>query len=584
MRLVTLILLFFFLRASAAEFGSQPGVLVRVWQSQDGLPSNVVRSVVQASDGYLWVATAEGIARFDGFDFELIEPEGELRRYRLAFSRVFATAGGNVWAATYQGGLFRVSGGRLHQILDNIRSPRPPLVTQLIEGGKGSVFFKRGTEFGQVRATGEVFGVAPSPELLQEFEKDLDKQAARGRVVEPGKNPVIRDRVGRVWTAGSTGGLTVGKEGESATAVEFPQRGDVYEVSEMLEDAEGNMWVASPINGLARVRHARVDVLDPNVGQNERAVAALIEDHTGAWWIANRRGGLNRWTPTESRFVEFSNSRAYRPAAAMFEDKSSRLWVASRDGSVFRYDDGVFQPQFSKTQVPSKVRSITQDSAGTLWFGGTQGLASYSGDTVRTFGKASGIVDQDVTVLQPFVDGRIIAGTSSGRILLGDERGFTTIAAPEILRHQWVSGILCVSAKETWVSTLGSGLYLWDGKKWLCFDSNDGLPDSRLTCVLEDGRGGLWLGSLGGIVRAERRELLAHARDPHSAVKWLRLDHTDGMPSRECIGGYQPSGWKSTDGSLWFPTGGGIARVRPGLVKLNNVFKNNNLFLNSMKL
>ena len=126
-----------------------------------------------------------------------------------------------------------------------------------------------------------------------------------------------------------------------------------------------------------------------------------------------------------------------------------------------------------------------------------------------------------------------------------------------------------MSAKETWVSTLGSGLYLWDGEKWTCFDANDGLPDSRLTCVLDDGQGDLWLGSLGGIIRAERKELLAHARDPDSAVQWLRLDHTDGLPSRECIGGYQPAGWKAQDGGLWFPTGGGIARVRPDLVEIN---------------
>ncbi len=571
MRFITLLFFLFSLRAAAADFGEQSGVLVRVWQSQDGLPSNVVRSVVQASDGYLWVATAEGIARFDGFDFELIEPEGELRRYRLAFSRLFATAGGDVWAATYQGGLFRARGGRLYQILDNMRSPRPPLVTQLIEEGDGSVFFKRGNEFMKVTAADGVSVMEPSAALLADFEKDFNQQVAKGRIEEAGKTPALKDRVGRVWTVGASGGLTVGKEGGTQIPVEFPKRGQAYEVNEMLEDAEGNIWLASPINGLARVRHARVEVMDPNAGQNERAVSALIEDHSGAWWIANRRGGLNRWTATESRYIEFSSNRYYRPAAAMFEDKDFRLWVASRDGSVFRYDKGVFQPQFSRTQVPSKVRTITQDAAGTLWFGGAQGLASYAGLTVREFGRAEGIVDLDVTVLQPFPGGKIIVGTSSGRILLGDDHGFTTIASAEFLKHQWISGILPVSAKETWVSTLGSGLYLWDGKNWTCFDANDGLPDSRLTCVLQDDRGHIWLGSLGGIIRADRSDLLTRAGNPQAAVKWLRLDHTDGLPSRECIGGFQPAGWKAKDGMLWFPTGSGVVRVRPDLVEFNKV-------------
>lgn len=567
MRFFWLILLLLSLRISAEESTVPPSLLVRVWQSQDGLPGNVVRSVVQASDGFLWVATAEGLARFDGFEFELIEPEGELRRTRLAFSRLFATAGGNVWAATYQGGLFRVQNGKLRRILDNIRRPQPPLVTQLIEGAYGGVYFKRGTEIGRIGPGLDISPAPESPEIEQAFAADFQEQLAGGRVFDPEERPVLRDRSGRVWTAGMAGGLSVaiGDSG-AALAVEIPQRGQAFAVNELMEDREGCIWAASPVNGLFRIDHARVDVLDTNKGENERAVSAVMQDHAGVWWIANRRGGLNRWTLEESRYVQLSTSRFYRPAAALFEDREERLWVASRDGSVFRLVDEEFQAQFAKTQVPSKVRSITQDSNGVLWFGGMQGLASLRGETVRQFDRDDGVGDLDLTVVQPFPGGKIIAGSSNGTILLGDSSGFTPLASPEILKHQWISGILTISPREVWVSTLGSGLYLWDGETWHCFDGEDGLPDSRLTCVVSDGRGHVWCGSLGGIIRAERKELLAYSRNAVRSVKWLRLDHTDGLSSRECIGGYQPAGWLAQDGSLWFPTGAGIARVRPELV------------------
>lgn len=557
--------------AVAGDSPASSEVVVRVWQSQDGLPSNVVRSVVQASDGYLWVATAEGVARFDGFDFEVIEPEGELRRYRFAFSRLFTSGGGQVWAATYQGGLFRVSKGRLHQILHNLKRPSPPVVSQLIEGPDGLIFFKRGPDFSQIDPNGKISAVSPSADLLRRFDEDFKQQQDGGRVLEPGSRPPLRDQSGGVWTAAPAGGLTVSQEGEETVSVELPRSGLAFPVSEMREDREGDVWIASPGNGLVRVRRARVVVLDPNEGQNERAVSALMQDHAGAWWIANGRGGMIHWTPAESRVIPLATSRSPRPASALFEDQSSRLWAASRDGSVFRFDDGVFKPQFTKTQLPSKVRSIHQDSQGTIWFGGSQGLASLKGETIRQFGAEDGVGDLDLTVLQQFPGGRIIAGSSSGTILLGGDAGFRVIATPDTMKRQWISGIFTVSAKETWVSTLGGGLYLWDGEKWFCLDANDGLPDSRLTCVLGDGRGGLWMGSLGGIIRAERKDLLAHIEKPDAAVKWLRLDHTDGMPSRECIGGFQPAGWLATDGTLWFPTGGGIARVRPELVKMNKI-------------
>lgn len=568
MRLIAYIFLLLVLRAGAASPAAASEVVVRVWQSQDGLPSNVVRSVVQASDGYLWVATAEGVARFDGFEFQVIEPEGEMRRLRLVFSKLFATSGGQIWAATYQGELFQVAEGRLQRILKNSKRSNPPLVTQLIEDAAGEIYFKRGQEYGRISENPMVKLINPSEKLLAEFEADLKKQAAGGRIVDPESRPVLRDRAARVWRAGPEGGLTIEAQGEPPVSVELPQRGQAFAVNELLEDNEGNVWVATPVNGLVRVHHARIDVLDTNAGQNELAVWALLEDRQGIWWIANRRGGLTRWTSEGSSEIQLSSSRS---VAAIFEDRDSQLWVASGGGSVFRLIDGELKPQFSKTQVPSKVRAITQDSSGTLWFGGSQGLSSYSGGNVRRFRREDGIPDQDLTVLQPFPGGEVIAGTSSGRVLLGGAGGFTTIGEPAVLKHQWISGILPVTLREAWVSTLGSGLYLWDGKNWTCFDAESGLPDSRLTTVLDDGKGGIWLGSLGGIIHAERRELLAHARNPSSAIRWLRLDHTDGLPSRECIGGYQPAGWRARDGMLWFPTGGGIARVRPGQVKINRI-------------
>jgi signal transduction histidine kinase/ligand-binding sensor domain-containing protein len=570
-RFLPFILLLLVMGSRAAEFPSKSGMLVRVWQSQDGLPGNVVRSVVQASDGYLWVATAEGVARFDGFEFELIEPEGDLRRNRLAFSRLFAGNCGRVWATTYQGGLYRSQDGRFRRIIDNAKGSQPPLVTQLIEDKDGTAFFKRGADFGKIARNGLVSPITPSAELAQRFEEAMAQRLRGGRAHQPAGGLVLHDRLGRIWATGPTGNLAVTDKGGAIIPVNLPQIGQAYGVSELLEDREGNIWLATPVNGLVRVRQARVEALDPNQEQNERAVTAVMQNRAGVWWIANRRGGLTRWTPEGADYVDFIKSRHLRPAAALFEDRDSHLWVASRDGSVFRLGGNGFQAQFSKSQIPSKVRSITQDSKGTLWFGGSQGLASLTGETVRSFGKPDGVGDLDLTVLQPFPGGRIIAGSSAGTILLGNEKGFQTIASPEILKHQWVSGILTISAKETWVSTDGGGLHLWDGEKWSGLDAGDGLPDSRLTCVVDDGEGYLWMGSLGGIIRAERKKLLAHIRSPQSPVQWLRLDHTDGLPSRECLGGFQPAGWRASDGQLWFPTGNGIARVRPDLVDCNRV-------------
>ena len=510
-----------------------------------------------------------GTGAFYGFDFEVVEPEGERRRLRLAFSQVFTTSNGQVWASTYQGGLFRVEGDKLRSVLGDVRTPGQPLVTQLFEDSTGTVVYRRGSGYGRIHPSGSIEEVTPSEALLQDFTADLENQRSGGRVVDPGGKSLLLDRAGRTWRAGQVGGMTVETERQPPVPVELPQRGATFAVNELLEDREGNVWIASPVNGLVRVRHARVDVLDVSDGRDERGVRAMLEDRAGTWWIANRRSRVIQWnSPGKLHHMPLSNARS---AAALFEDRDSRLWVATGGGSIFCRTDGELVPQFVKSQAPSKVRAITQDAQGILWFGASQGLAPYSGETIRQFGREEGIANLDLTVLQPFPGGKVITGCSFGRILLGGNRGFSIIAGPEVTKYQWISGILPVSAKETWVSTLGSGLYLWDGRKWTSFDENDGLPESRLTCVIEDGRGFIWMGTLGGIIRADRKELLAHSRNPEAPVRWLRLDHTDGMPSRECIGGYQPAGWKGRDGTLWFPTGSGITRVHPEQVEITKI-------------
>nr|WP_226895430.1 sensor histidine kinase [Luteolibacter marinus] len=546
-------------------------MMVRVWQSEDGLPGNVVRSMVQSADGYLWVATAEGVARFDGIDFDPIEPDGELRRVRFAFWRLFSLPDGRVWVATFQGGLFRIRDNRLEQVVRPPQMSRPPRVSQLVADATGSVFAMRGDEILLIAAEGPVPVTDPSDDMQALFARDYEKQVAGGRAVVPENEPFLQSRSGERWSGDANAGLTVTGTDGVVTPVSIPGISHPYTFNELLEDREGNVWVATPVNGLVRVRHGRVDLLSTSDGLFERAVFAVLEDSGGKWWIANRRSGLDVWTDQGTRHIDLVTTGNRRPAAAIFEDRDKRLWVGSRGGSVFLLKDGSFEPQFSRSQTPSKVRAIQQTRDGLMWFGGENGLASFDGTTVRDFGPEDGFPGSDVTVLVTGPGKSIFAGTSDGRVLLGGRDGFRQLGNNTPIDHWWISGLHPVGDKELWATTLGGGLFLWNGSTWHRFATADGIPDLRLTSILDDGQGHFWFGSLGGILRASRRELLMRLQGAEQPLHWLRLDRSDGLPTRECIGGYQPAGWRGDDGRLWFPTGSGVVRVRPDLVEVNKV-------------
>jgi len=119
----------------------------RSWQSEDGLPVNLVRSVVQAADGHIWVATAEGITRFDGIDFERIETPPGFGFPNAGPNRLFATADGAVWFASARGGLLRVTQTSGTLVWPDAEAATAPPVTQLGDWPNHGVTTRRGTDF-----------------------------------------------------------------------------------------------------------------------------------------------------------------------------------------------------------------------------------------------------------------------------------------------------------------------------------------------------------------------------------------------------------------------------------------------------
>ncbi len=561
-----LLAIFILLAAPPVAAGAdlRPPHLVRVWQSEDGLPGNVVRSVAQCDAGFLWVATAEGLARFDGIEFRPVEPEASLKRSRFSFSQLFVTPGGGVWAATFQGGLFRIEHGRFHMVVPDVATPRPPRVTALARGPRGRVWFLRGETVWRIGESGGLLEVGALPDALPEEIRsgfDSGNRVRRDRAAEV--QPAFIDHHGNRWRLDGAGHLAAVADDGTARFIELPQAGRLHSVNELLEDREGNIWAASGLQGLVRIRRAKVTVLDQDEGFREPAVQALLQDRGGVWWAAPRGGGLDRWT-AESGAEHFEiGGPDYRPVAALFEDRGGTLWVAARDGSIFVEEERTFEPRFQREPIVSKVRAMCQPEGGPLWFGGASGLASWSGDRIAFHKFPAGEPVPDVSALASLGD-RVIAGTVNGGVFAaGGERGFELLGAEETFGYRWVSGLLPVSDREIWATTLGAGLFVWDGERWRGLGLESGLPDPRLTCVLRDDDDHLWFGSLGGIIRASRTELLARTKNPAAPVNWLRLDRSDGLPTRECIGGAQPAGWRGNDGSLWFPTGRGIVRVDP---------------------
>ena len=81
-----------------------------VWQTENGLPQSTVHAVTQTSDGYVWIATEEGLARFDGISFAVFDRQNTSELRSNEIRSLLADRQGDLWIAT-SGGLARLSDG-----------------------------------------------------------------------------------------------------------------------------------------------------------------------------------------------------------------------------------------------------------------------------------------------------------------------------------------------------------------------------------------------------------------------------------------------------------------------------------------
>jgi signal transduction histidine kinase len=556
----------------AAEF-PRARFLTRWWQSEEGLPGNVLRSVVQARDGFLWVGTAEGVVRFDGVRFTGFALEPDATFARQPVRSLFALEDGSVWIANSNGALLRWDGSRVRCIVGAPEAlPTGAAVVpfhQVCMDPKGATLLVRGSELSMWSRESAPKVITRSAELDNILARDLQRARERGRILEQHAMPQLRDYSGRTWHGRPDGGLTVSVPTARDEIEEIPVLNQENFVAELCEDREGSIWVATRDAGLFQVREARAGVFSVAEGLSDRTALALMEDRSGAFWVASKRGGVDQIIDGKVTHYDVGDSAPIRSVSALWQDSHGVLWAATRDGSVFRWINGVFKNATGSALPISKVIAITDDGRGTVWFGGTGILGSISNGKFARYGPESGFTSSDVSALAMEGD-RLWVGGRDGSVYEGIGGRFRRLRATNPVARP-VSGLLPEGEGGLWSTVLGGGLIHWHGNNQYVFGTAAGLPDARLTTVIADSSGFLWLGSLAGIFRVSKAELLAHKQDTKNPVTWVVFDRSDGLLSRECTGNSHPASWRGRDGTLYFPTVNGVAFLAPERLARNDV-------------
>ena len=597
---------------------------LRAWTKRDGLPAAWVSAVLPSRAGYLWVATPEGLVRFDGARFAVFNrgnapglPADGIRalhesrdgrlwvgtsrglavgdaRGRGPFERVAALrdlpigsvdgADGVVWATTAEG-VWRLEDGRATQLGATPGQHGESYRALRVDPSGG---FWLATAHGLVRADGTgratssftVRDGLPSDDVLSVL---VDREGtvwvgtgagmarrppggAFEAVAAAGGRIVMaltQDRDGSVWAATRDGLLRVagGRPERMGRAEGLPDE----HTRALAEDADGNLWIGTEAGGLVRLRDGRAVVYGRAQGLTHDVIWTVTEGRDGTVWVGTDGGGLNRLRDGRAQPATPDPALARENVFALLEDRSGRVWFSTESHGLCQLT-GDRVRCLSLTGTEDLVRCVFEDREGRIWIGTSGALFQIDGAARHDVATEDG---KRITVkaLAQGADGVIWVGTSSGlaRVEGAAVRRVRIDGKPHA---EDVDAVLTDPDGTVWIGTIGSGLQRLRGGRLATVAASQGLPSTVLS-VLDDGRGRLWISSGEGIVGAARADLEAAAEGGAGPLRAVRITEAEGLRDRECSGGVQPSAWRSRDGRLWFPTIAGLAVVDPLKLGLN---------------
>jgi ligand-binding sensor domain-containing protein/signal transduction histidine kinase len=606
-----------------SEFNAQS------WVAENGLPQNSVHAITQAKDGYVWVATEEGLARFDGIRFTVFDKQNtpELKsndvralledregalwigttdglvrlmdskftafttREGLPSNVIDALCGdhnGSLWVAT-AAGISRFSGSSFIPVTSSAELPQSG-IKALFEDRDGALWI--GSSEGLARFKDGAItkytvqdGLANNSVVSIDQDHDgrlwigttnglnqLENQRFTSYTTAEGlpNNRIVSlmvDREGSVWI-GTAGGLSrfAGRHFSNLRAGDRLAKEIILSI---FQDREGSLWLGSESGGLSLLRDKKFTTYTSREGLTSDLVKSIYEDRQHNIWIGTNGGGLSLLKDGKLKTYTTADGLSSDVVLAIFGDDDGNLWVGTPDG-LNRFRDGKFKIFTSADGLANDfVRSLYADHSGNLWIGTRGGLTRLNGDRFTVYTTADGLPNDFVGTIYQDRKGSIWIGTLGGLSKLQNQK-FINYTTRDGLSSDVVISLHEDSDGALWIGTSDGGLNRLKQGRFAVYATRNGLPDDVIYGILEDRQNNLWLSSNKGIFRLNHKDLDDFANGTVGAIVPTLYGPADGMITRECSGGGHPASWRSADGKLWFATIKGVAMIDPEKIKLND--------------
>jgi len=576
----------------------------------NGLPHPVPTALAQDRNGFIWIGTQGGLARWDGYRFRTYraDPERPGSLQDDWIEALHVDVRGRLWIGGGAGGLAYYDALRDSFVPVRVeRTPGRVHISEIVDDGRSGLWIATDTGLHHISPYGRngfrfpaaLIERRPVRALLRQrdgtlwvgttegLSRSLADLGCRISMPFPGVTPSIsalfEDDEGRVWIGTARHGLFVADPGSTAPrrVNDMPVLRTSW-VSSIIASAPGEVWIALRGTGIAAV--------DAETGQtrmitHDRAVPgslahndvwALLRDKAGSLW-AGSTGGLS-YRPQTSGLISTVVSSPANPrglsapdAFALLAARNGRIWLGYVEGGVDVIDPmtgrvAAIRPSRSGSREmlpPDVVFGLAEAATGRVYVGTRRGLyfvdpGSWRVRHVQVPGESPELsinaVRFDGEVLWIGTDERGLIGFipdpsgTRGRVVFGG-------SGTARLADGGINAILRGAGTALWVGAR-NGLYRIDVRShaiehvMAAPTDPGGLPARFVVTLLIDRQGRLWVGTFGGGLA------MVTGRDASGKLRFRRIGVAQGLPHAN-VDTLQMDG----DGTIWAGTDDGLARI-----------------------
>jgi signal transduction histidine kinase/ligand-binding sensor domain-containing protein len=536
------------------------------WTTENGLPQNSVNSLAQTRDGYLWLATNDGLARFDGVRFVVFNKSNTEAIANNRIGELYEDGNGRLWVGVEDGSLLFYENGKFTVAVepnDARFNPRGFLT----DDGAGGIFF----------------WVEREPGKYLHYTSDADGKLHEREFPDlpPGAGVRYRDRDGGVWFVGATNfhrlkngeWQTFNFSGSNNTKAVYQDRAGnfwltadfaekhiyrirknrlekietpVNRVWHFSEDTAGNLWLTAYERGVLRLAAGRVNADALTAADFELYTAAadgilsdkaamITPDREGGIWVATEKG-LNRLSPQTVRVFSKKDGLREDNIYPILEDRTGAIWLGAWQQSLIRYEAGVFKT-FPHTNEAAYYSSLFEDRSGTIWLGTIAEVFRLENDNLVKYTSRAGFASgATFHVIAQDRDGAMWFGTSKGLSRVREDGGAEVFTVADGLPDNFVTAFLQSKDGKIWVGTRGGVAVLECGMRnaecgIVKYVERDGLASNYTRSLYEDADGAIWIGSYdGGLTRYKDGRLTRYTTGDglHSSGAFCILEDANG--------------------------------------------------------